>query len=167
MIVDPNENLKTMKVTLPPIPKLVGASSCLPAVSVGRIMFLSGILPIRAGKLLYKGKVGNELTVDRGYEAARFAATMALAIIQNELGNLRSVAQFVKVVGHIASAPGFDRQPSVLNGASEFFTQVFGDVGRHARLAVGVSELPMNAPISLEIIVEVAWGDEKRSTLGG
>ena len=165
MIADPNERLEKMGITLPPTPKPVGASSYLPAVSVGRIMFLGGILPIRAGKLIHKGKVGSELTVDRGYEAARFTAMMALAIIQNELGNLRSVAQFVKVVGHIASAPGFDRQPAVLNGASEFFTQVFGDVGRHARLAVGVSELPMNAQISLEIIVEVAWGDEKRRSL--
>jgi|GEM_PF-2826580 len=93
---------------------------------------------------------------------------MALAIMQNELENLRRVAQFVKVVGHIASAPGFNPQPSVLNGASEFFTQVFGDVGRHARLAIGVSELPMNAPISLELVVEVdRWDDADTHRIRG
>jgi len=160
MIVDPNERLEKMEITLPPIPKPLGASSYLPAVVVGQTMFLSGVLPIRAGRLLYKGKVGNELTVEQGYEAARFTGIMALAIMQKELENLRRVAKFVKVVGHIASAPGFNQQPSVLNGASEFFTQVFGDVGRHARLALGVSELPMNAPVSLEIVVEVdRWDD--------
>ncbi len=164
MYIHPEEMLEQLGITLPPVPKNVTAASYLPAVVVGRTMYLSGVLPIRAGRLLYKGKVGAEVTIESGAEAARYAAIQALAIIQDHLGGLGSVCQIVKVVGHIASAPGFNQQPTVLNGASELFMQVFGDVGRHARLAVGVSELPMNAPISLEIVVEVDWAGEKRTS---
>lgn len=129
-------------------------ASYVPAVLSGNLLFLSGILPLRDGKLVYEGKLGAAVSVEEGYEAAKLTAISALASIKKQLGSLDQVARVVRMCGHVASAPGFTQQPQVVNGASDFLVEVFGDVGRHARLALGAAELPLNAPIELELIVQ-------------
>ena len=129
-------------------------ASYVPAVLSGNLLFLSGILPLRDGKLAYAGKLGADVSVEEGYEAAKLTAISALASIKKQLGSLDQVARVVRMCGHVASAPGFTQQPQVVNGASDFLVEVFGDVGRHARLALGAAELPLNAPIELELIVQ-------------
>ena len=112
------------------------------------------MLPLRDGKLLHEGKLGANVSVEEGYEAAKLTAIVALSSIRQQLGSLDRVDRIVRVCGHVASASGFTRQPEVVNGASDFLVEVFGDTGRHARLALGVAELPLNAPIELELIVQ-------------
>lgn len=101
------------------------------------------------------GKLGAELSIEQGMEAARVALLNALAIVKSELGSLDQVRRVVKMVGHIASAPGFTDHPQVLNGASDLLVALFGDAGRHARVAVGAAELPRRAPVEIELIVQV------------
>ena len=129
-------------------------ASYVPAVLSGNLLFLSGILPLRDGKLAYEGKLGATVSVEEGYEAAKLTAISALASIKKQLGSLDQVARVVRMCGHVASAPGFTQQPQVVNGASDFLVEIFGDIGRHARLALGAAELPLNAPIELELIVQ-------------
>ncbi len=102
------------------------------------------------------GKLGADLSIEQGIEAAKTAALNALAIIRSEVGSLDRVKRIVKMIGHIASAPGFSDQPQVLNGASDLLVAVFGDAGRHARVAVGAAELPRQAPVEIELIVQVS-----------
>ncbi|MBL8054572.1 MAG: RidA family protein, partial [Nitrospira sp.] len=102
------------------------------------------------------GKLGQELSIEQGVEAARVAVLNGLSIIRSATGLLDRVKQIVKMVGHIASAPGFTDQPQVLNGASDLLVSLFGDAGRHARVAVGAAELPRHAPVEIELIVELA-----------
>ncbi len=142
-----------MGIVLPSSPAPL--ANYLPAVSSGNLLFLSGILPMRDGKLAYEGKLGSAVSIDEGYEAAKTAAIAALASVKNQLGSLDKVARIVRMCGHVASAPGFTQQARVINGASDFFVAVFGDIGRHARLALGAAELPLNAPIELELIIEI------------
>jgi enamine deaminase RidA (YjgF/YER057c/UK114 family) len=127
----------------------------VPAVRSGNLVYTAGQLPMEAGSLVQTGKVGVEVTPEDGKALARVCALNALAAVHSLVG-IDSVTRMVKVVGFVASAPGFSGQPAVINGASELFGEVFGDAGAHARSAVGVSELPLDAPVELEIIVEVA-----------
>lgn len=145
--------LRELGLTLPAPPKPV--ANYVPVVRVGDLLFLSGVLPSREGQLIMTGKLGAQLTVEQGMEAARVAVLNGLSIIQHEAGSLDQVKRIVKMVGHIASAPGFTDQPQVLNGASDLLVSVFGDVGRHARVAVGAAELPRQAPVEIELIVQV------------
>ncbi len=138
---------------LPPPAKPLGAY--VPAVRVGDLLFLSGVLPMKSGELKYRGKLGKELNVDEGYQAARLAVLNALANAKGELGSLDKVERVVKVVGYVASAAGFDTQPKVVNGASELLVGIFGENGKHARAAVGVNELPLNSPIELELTLRI------------
>lgn len=126
-----------------------------PASITGSLIFVSGQLPLSEGRLLFQGKVGSDLTVEEGMQAARASAVNALAVMSKELGALGRVKRIVKVTGYVASAPGFHNQANVVNGASDLFYQVFGEDGRHARAAVGVAELPMNAPVEVELIAEI------------
>jgi len=116
---------------------------------------LSGMLPFRDGSLIMEGKLGRELTVEQGYEAAQMALLNALAVIRSHLGTLGKIRQVVRLVGFVASAEGFVQQPTVINGASDLLAKIFGSAGRHARAAVGVAELPLNAPVEIELIVQV------------
>ncbi len=141
-----------VEIPLPPVPQ--GAYQ--PAVISGNLIFVSGQLPIKEGELLYRGKVGSEVSVEEGIEAARLAAINSLSIMKRELGDLDRVKRIVKLTGYVSSAPGFGMQAKVVNGASEFFYDVFGDMGRHARAAVGVYELPFGAPIEVEVIAEIS-----------
>lgn len=147
------ETLLELGIELPEPPSPVGAY--LPAVRTGNLLFVSGVLPLVDGRVLHKGKLGFELGTEEGYEAAGVACLNALAIIRKELGSLNRVKRVVKVTGYVASASSYYEQPKVVNGASELLQRVFGDAGRHARAAVGCISLPMNAPVEIEMIVEV------------
>jgi len=127
----------------------------VPAVRTGNLVYTAGQVPMQSGKLPQTGKVGGEVSPEEGKALARVCALNALAAV-NSLVGIDAVARVVKVVGFVASAPGFHGQPGVVNGASELFGEVFGDAGVHARSAVGVAELPLDAPVEVELIVEVA-----------
>ena len=126
----------------------------VPAVRTGSLVYTSGQLPMQSGKLVRTGKVGAEVTPEDAKALARICALNALAAVHS-LVSVDAVTRVVKVVGFVASAPGFHGQPGVINGASELFGEVFGEAGAHARSAVGVSELPLDAPVEVELIVEV------------
>jgi len=127
----------------------------VPAVRTGNLVYTAGQVPMQSGKLPQTGKVGDEVSPEDGKALARVCALNALAAV-NSLVGIDAVTRVVKVVGFVASAPGFHGQPGVVNGASELFGEVFGDAGVHARSAVGVAELPLDAPVEVELIVEVA-----------
>jgi len=138
---------------LPNPPKPVAAY--LPAVQVGNLLFLSGTTCYENGKLLYTGRVGAELTMEQGYLAARQTMLNLLSVVKAELGDLDRVERVVKVNGYVNSAPDFDRQPEVINGASELLADVFGSHGKHARTSIGVSDLPGHIPVEIEMVVQV------------
>ncbi|HJU04538.1 MAG TPA: RidA family protein [Nitrospiraceae bacterium] len=148
--------LTDLGIALPPPPKPV--ATYIPAVQAGDLLFLSGMLPFRDGTLLIEGKLGKDVTVEQGYEAARVALLNALSVIRQELGTLDRVRKIVRMVGHVASAEGFVQHPTVINGASDLLVKIFGEAGRHARVALGAAELPLNAPLELELIVQVQTG---------
>jgi enamine deaminase RidA (YjgF/YER057c/UK114 family) len=127
----------------------------VPAVRTGNLVYTAGQLPFDAGRLARTGKVGSDITPEEGKAMARICALNALAAVDALVG-LDAVTQVVKVVGFVASAPGFNGQPSVVNGASDLLAEVFGDRGAHARSAVGVAELPLDAPVEIELILEVS-----------
>jgi enamine deaminase RidA (YjgF/YER057c/UK114 family) len=138
------------------LPEVVAPlAAYVPAVRTGNLVYTSGQLPMVAGQLLGSGKVGGLVTPEEAKALARVCALNALAAVHALVG-IDSVTRVVKVVGFVASAPGFNGQPGVINGASTLFGEVFGDAGAHARSAVGVSELPLDAPVEVELIVEVA-----------
>ncbi|WNG92509.1 RidA family protein [Mycobacterium sp. ITM-2016-00318] len=145
--------LSELGIELPSVVKPVAAY--VPAVQTGNLVYTAGQLPMVAGEMARTGKVGGEVTPEQGRQLARICALNALAAVDSLVG-LDSIVRIVKVVGFVASAPGFGGQPSVINGASLLLGEVFGDAGAHARSAVGVSELPLNAPVEVELIVEVA-----------
>jgi enamine deaminase RidA (YjgF/YER057c/UK114 family) len=149
----PEDKLKELGIELPPAPEALG--SYVPARRTGNLLFLSGILPLVNGKLLRPGKVGAELTLEDAGREAQKAAINALSILKAYAGDLSNVAGCVKVTGHIASAPGFNEQHKVMNTISDIIAQVFGEPGRHARAAVGVSELPLDAPLEVEFVFEL------------
>jgi enamine deaminase RidA (YjgF/YER057c/UK114 family) len=144
--------LGQLGVTLPQV--VAPLASYVPAVRTGNLVYTSGQLPIEGGKLARTGKVGAEISPEEGKALARICALNALAAVGSVVG-IDAVTRVVKVVGFVASAPGFNGQPSVVNGASDLLTEVFGDNGAHARSAVGVFELPLDAPVEVELIVEV------------
>jgi enamine deaminase RidA (YjgF/YER057c/UK114 family) len=144
--------LKELGLTLPPVVPPVAAY--VPAVQTGNLVYTSGQLPMVDGELPAVGKVGAQVTAEQGKELARTCALNALAAIDALVG-IDSVVRVVKVVGFVASSPDFTGQPGVINGASELLGEVFGDKGRHARSAVGVAALPLDAPVEVELIVEV------------
>ena len=137
------------------LPQVVAPlASYVPAVRTGNLVYTSGQLPIEGGKLAGTGKVGAEVSPENGKALARICALNALAAVDSLVG-IDAVTRVIKVVGFVASAPGFNGQPGVINGASDLLAEVFGDNGVHARSAVGVAELPLDAPVEVELIVEV------------
>jgi enamine deaminase RidA (YjgF/YER057c/UK114 family) len=127
----------------------------IPAVQSGNLVFTSGQLPMIAGSLAETGKVGGSVSPERAKELATVCALNALAAVKTVIGDLDKIKRIVKVVGFVSSTPEFSGQPAVVNGASEFLGEVFGDKGIHARSAVGVAVLPLDAPVEIELIVEV------------
>jgi enamine deaminase RidA (YjgF/YER057c/UK114 family) len=149
----PEERLAAMGLAVPEVAKPV--ASYVPAVRSGHHVFTSGQLPMRDGQLITTGKVGGAVSAEQATECARQCALNALAAVRAEVGELSNVKRIVKVVAFVASTPDFTGQPGVANGASELFGEVFGDVGQHARSAVGVPVLPLDAPVEVELVVEV------------
>ncbi|HEX6577087.1 MAG TPA: RidA family protein [Jiangellaceae bacterium] len=149
----PEERLAALGLAVPDV--VAPAAAYVPAVRTGSYVYTAGQLPMRDGELMRTGKVGAEVGVDEANECARQCALNALAAVRSQVGDLSAVTRVVKVVGFVASAPGFTAQPQVVNGASELLGQVFGDSGQHARSAVGVAVLPLDAPVEVEMIVEV------------
>lgn len=148
----PAERLAELGLRLPAVAAPVAAY--VPAVRTGDLVYTSGQLPMVEGSLARTGKVGADITPEEGKELARTCALNALAAIDALVG-LASVKRVIKVVGFVASAEGFTGQPGVVNGASELLGAIFADAGQHARSAVGVAELPLGAPVEVELIVEV------------
>jgi enamine deaminase RidA (YjgF/YER057c/UK114 family) len=149
----PEEKLAELGLTLPEVVPPLAAYQ--PAVRNGDLVFTAGQLPAKDGAMLATGKLGAEVSEEDGYACARQCAINALAAIKAEIGDLSSIKRVVKVVVFVASAPDFTGQPKVANGASEFLGEVFGDAGKHARSAVGVSVLPLDVPVEVELIVAV------------
>lgn len=151
-MADPYAKLAELGLTLPDVAPPLAAY--VPAVRTGNYVYVSGQLPLADGKVIATGKVGDEITTEQAKELAARCALNGLAALESAVG-LGKVVRIVKVVGFVASAPGFTDQPSVINGASELFGEVLGEAGRHARSAVGVAELPRNSPVEVELIAEV------------
>jgi enamine deaminase RidA (YjgF/YER057c/UK114 family) len=149
----PEGRLAELGRVLPPVAAPVAAY--VPAVRTGSYVYTSGQLPLVEGKLGVTGKVGAEVAAEDAKELAAVCALNALAAVKAEVGELSAVARVVKVVGFVASAPGFSGQPQVVNGASELLEAAFGAAGRHARSAVGVAALPLDAPVEVELLVEL------------
>jgi enamine deaminase RidA (YjgF/YER057c/UK114 family) len=152
-MTSPEERLEAMGLAVPDVAKPVAAY--IPAVRSGNHVFTSGQLPMRDGQLMASGKVGGEVSQEEAVACARQCGLNALAAIRAELGDLSQVKRIVKVVAFVASTSDFTGQPLVANGVSELLGEVFGDIGRHARSAVGVPVLPLDAPVEVELIVEV------------
>lgn len=148
-----SQRLADLGIELPDVVPPAGVY--VPAVRTGNLVYTAGQVPMQSGKLAQTGKVGGEVTPEEGKALARICALNALAAVHSLVG-IDSVTRVVKVVGFVASAPGFHGQPGVINGASQFLGEVFGDAGAHARSAVGVSDLPLDAPVEVELIVEVS-----------
>ncbi|MHC9295262.1 RidA family protein [Mycobacterium sp. LTG2003] len=148
-----SERLSELGIELPEV--VAPLAAYVPAVRTGDLVYTAGQLPIQGGELLTTGKVGAEVSPEDGKALARVCALNALAAVHALVG-VDAVVKIVKVVGFVASAPGFSGQPGVINGASELFGEIFGEAGAHARSAVGVSELPRNSPVEVEIIAEVS-----------
>lgn len=146
--------LQAIGITLPEAPKPVAAY--VPFVRSGDMVFTSGQICMEAGQLTYKGKVGRDLSPEEGYKAARLCAINTLSVLKSAIGSLDQVTQIVKVTVFVNSAAGFSGQPAVANGASEFYLEIFGDAGRHARSAVGAAELPLDTAVEVELIARVS-----------
>ena len=163
------DRLRELGLTLPPrgTPPS-GHPRLRQARRSGSLLYLSGNGPLRDGQIAYRGKVGKEVTIEEGYEAARLTALNLLAVIKDALGDLDRVSAFVKTLGFINSAPGFTQQPAVLNGFSDLICDLYGEErGLHARSAVGMAELPWDAAVEIETIVEIAEAEEPRSLNSG
>jgi len=150
----PEARLQELGVELPEVPAPAGAY--VPATRAGSLVLTAGQLPFDGGELKLRGKVGDAVSVGEARGAARLCALNALAAAATVTGGLSGISRIVKVTGFVASAPGFNDQPDVINGASELLGEVFGVAGLHARSAVGVAELPMDAPVEVELVVEVS-----------
>jgi enamine deaminase RidA (YjgF/YER057c/UK114 family) len=147
------EKIKQMGITIPEAVKPLAAY--IPAIRVGNLVMTSGQIPISEGNVKYIGKVGRDLSEEEGKEAAKLCALNCLSAVRNVIGNLNKIKRVLKLTVFINSAEGFTAQPKVANGASEFIGEIFGDAGKHVRSAVGVSELPLNSAVEIEMIVEI------------
>ncbi len=147
------DSLKKKNLTLPEIPKPVAAY--IPAKQTGKLVFTAGQLPMVNGELISKGLLGQDVEIDEANKAARICILNALAAIKGVIGDLDRIKQIVRVVGYVASVPTFTQQPAVVNGASELLLEIFGENGKHARSAVGMAVLPLNASVEIELTVEV------------
>jgi enamine deaminase RidA (YjgF/YER057c/UK114 family) len=151
------DRLGELGLTVPTVAAPLAAY--VPAVRNGDLVWTSGQLPLVDGSIVATGKVGAEIEPDAAADLARICALNAIAAIKAEIGDLDTVVRVVKVVGFVASAPDFTGQPGVINGASNLLGEVFGDAGKHARSAVGVAVLPLDAPVEVEVVVQVRAGD--------
>lgn len=149
-----DEKLAALKISLPTPPKPVG--SYVPAVKAGNLVFVSGQIPIIEGKVEYQGKVPTDLSVETAQKAARVCIVNALAQLRAEIGTLDNVSRIVRVSGFVNSEPDFYDQPKVINAASDLLFEIFGDRGRHSRIAVGVASLPLNSAVEIDMVAQVS-----------
>ena len=147
------QKILKMNLQIPELSKPLAAY--VPAVQTGKLVFTAGQLPMVNGEIVCKGIVGEDVEIDQAYEAARICTLNALAAIKGVIGDLDRIQQVVRVVGYVASVPTFTQQPAVVNGASELLLEIFGEKGKHARSAVGMAVLPLNASIEIELTVEI------------
>ena len=145
--------LTSLGITLPSPPSAAG--SYVPVVVSGKLAFVSGQIPVVGAELKFRGKVGKDLSIERGQEAARLCVINGLAQLKSFLGNLDRVSRIVKVTGFVNCEPSFTDHPKVINGASDLLVKVFGENGRHARAAVGMSSLPLDSAVEVEFIAEL------------
>ena len=145
--------MKELGVSLPEAPKPVAAY--IAAKKTGNLIFTAGQLPMVNGELISKGLLGRDVDIEEANKAARICTINALAAIKGVIGDLDQIQQIIRVVGYVASVPTFTQQPAVVNGASELLLEIFGDSGKHARSAVGMAVLPLNASVEIELTVEV------------
>lgn len=143
---------------LPEPPKPI--ASYVPVVRAGNLLFLSGTLPLKDGKLLFEGKVPTQVSLQQAQEASRQSALNLLSILNSELRAEEEVERIVRLTGYVASDPGFTAHPQVVNGASELLVEVFGEAGKHSREAVGVASLPMNSPVEISMVVKIRKGEK-------
>lgn len=155
MTTSVESTIESMGLTLPQPARPV--ASYVPALRTGDLIYCSGQIPVRDGEVVYRGQVGAEgdISEDDAYDAARICALNCLAAIKAVVGDLDAITRIVRINGYVNSAPGFTDQPTVVNGASDLLKQVFGDRGEHTRVAVGVAELPLDAAVEVDMIVEV------------
>jgi enamine deaminase RidA (YjgF/YER057c/UK114 family) len=153
MALAPEARLRELGLELPAVPESAGAY--VPATRAGSLLFTAGQLPFENGELRKTGKVGDAISAEEAHAAARLCALNALAAAAAEAGGLDRIGRVIKVTGFVASAAGFNAQPQVINGASELIGEVFGEAGLHARSAVGVAELPLDAPVEVELVAEL------------
>jgi enamine deaminase RidA (YjgF/YER057c/UK114 family) len=146
------EKLKALGIVLPSLPEPGG--NYLPAKTAGNIVYLAGVISMRGGEVI-AGTAGTDRTVEDGYAAARACALTQLAVLRRHLGSLDAVKNLVGVNGYVNAVPGFPDSPRVINGASDLFIEIFGEAGRHVRAAIGVSGLPRNALVELQMTVEI------------
>lgn len=147
------KRLDALNITLPSPPKPVG--SYVPVVITGKLAFVSGQIPIKDGKVIYAGKVSRDLSVEDAQKAARLCVINALAQLKAELGSLDRISKIVRVSGFVNSPPEFTDQPKVINAASDLLFEIFGQKGQHTRIAVGVSSLPLNSAVEIDLIAEI------------
>lgn len=147
------DRVKAISLEIPEPVKPLGAY--LPALLSGNQIYVSGQLPFLKGELLHPGLLGRDITIEQGYEAARICALNSLSAIKTVLSDLDKIKRIVKINGYVSSEKGFNDQPKIINGASEFFFEIFGESGRHARSAVGVPGLPMGSCVELDLIAEI------------
>ena len=149
----PEKRLQEIGIFLSEAPAPLGAY--LPYVQSGNLLFLSGMLPLREGRLIRTGRVGETVSLSEAQEDARQAVCNAIAILKAHLGNIDRIARCIRLNGYIASAPDFTEQPKILNAASELLVEIFGEAGRHTRTAIGVHVLPLNSPLEIDFIFEI------------
>ncbi|MBI3462491.1 MAG: RidA family protein [Planctomycetes bacterium] len=147
------QRLKDLHISLPEAPPPVAAY--VSVIRSGNLVVTSGQLPWKEGQLAYRGRLGAEVSDEQGYQAARICAVNAIAQLKKAVGDLDKVKQIVRVEGYVHCAPGYRGHPQVLNGASELFNEVFGDAGKHVRTALGISDMPLDAPVQLVVWAEV------------
>jgi len=148
-----DERLKELGISFPDTPKPLG--SYIPCVQSGKLLFLSGVLPLRNGHLTKTGRVGESLSIDEAREDSRQVVINTLSLLKSYLGSLDKIVRCVKLNGYVASAASFTDQPKVLNAASDLLFEIFGEAGRHARAAIGVHSLPLNSPVEIDFIFEI------------
>ena len=153
MSPNPQQRMQELGRELPQVPRPAG--SYVPAVRTGNLVFTAGQVSFEDGEIRVTGKVGDAVSLEEAQHAARLCALNALAAAASEAGGLDRISRIIKVVGYVASAPGFNGQPQVVNGASDLLGEIFGENGHHARSAVGVVELPLGVPVEVEMIVEL------------
>ena len=148
-----DEKLASLNIILPSPPKPAG--SYVPVVITGKLAFVSGQIPIKDGKVAFLGKVPKDISVDETQKAAKLCIINALSHLKNELGSLDRISKIVRVSGFVNSTPEFIDQPKVINAASDLIYEIFGSKGQHSRIAIGVSSLPMNSCVEIDIIAEI------------